>query len=387
MSQPFRLDAGAEDAEERAARFRSLIVGTSAPIRRMRQLISMVAPSTGTVLIVGPTGAGKELVAQSIHRESGRKGRMVALNCAAIPSELLESELFGYEKGAFTGADRQRAGRFEQASGGTLFLDEIGDLPLALQSKLLRVLETRVVQRIGGREDIALDFRLVCATHRDLAAKAESGEFRADLYYRLNVLPIEVPGLAERRADIPLIVEAMLVERRRSDPALPLPEFDQGAIKALCDFPWPGNVRELRNVVDRACILFAGGTVTARNVRENLIHLRLPDPTQPDPEDDLWEELGDLAGVERERAISDPIDLTSQAEAYRRWFDHHAEIDLRGHVRDIEVVLIEAALDKHDGLVSRAAEVLKLRRTTLIEKMKKLMITRPGTAERGRSTG
>ena len=154
---------------------RSLIVGSSPSVLRMRQLISLVAPTAGSVLVLGPTGAGKELVAEAIHRESGRRGRLVSLNCAAIPSELLESELFGYEKGAFTGADRQRLGRFEQAENGTLFLDEIGDLPLNLQTKLLRVLESRTVQRIGGREDIKLNFRLVCATHQFLGKKVEAG--------------------------------------------------------------------------------------------------------------------------------------------------------------------------------------------------------------------
>jgi sigma-54 dependent transcriptional regulator, flagellar regulatory protein len=181
---------------------KSAIVGSSQAVVRMRQLISMVAPTSGSVLVLGPTGSGKELVAEAIHRESGRRGKLISLNCAAIPSELLESELFGYEKGAFTGADRQRLGRFEQAENGTLFLDEIGDLPLNLQTKLLRVLESRTVQRVGGREDIKLNFRLVCATHQFLDKKVESGAFREDLFYRLNVFPIEVPSLSERSSDL-----------------------------------------------------------------------------------------------------------------------------------------------------------------------------------------
>jgi sigma-54 specific flagellar transcriptional regulator A len=354
------------------------IVGTSAAIRRVQHLIAMVAPSGGTVLVVGPTGAGKELVAQAIHSQSHRPGRMVALNCAAIPSELLESELFGYEKGAFTGADRQRVGRFEQADKGTLFLDEIGDMPLMLQSKLLRVLETRRIQRVGGREDIALDFRLVCATHRNLEAKVATGEFRADLFYRLNVFPINVPSLAERAEDIPQIVAAMISDRQAAEPEALAPEFDATAMRALAACPWPGNVRELRNVVDRAFVLFPGRTIDARAVRENLLLLRVPEPrSHADEQAEIWAGVADLDGLGKVPLADVPPDPRLQAEAYRHWFDHHSEIDLRGHIRDIEVSLIEAALEKHGGFVSRAAAVLKLRRTTLIEKMKKLMIERP----------
>ena len=351
---------------------KTAIVGSSQAVVRMRQLISMVAPTPGSVLVLGPTGAGKELVAEAIHRESGRRGKLISLNCAAIPAELLESELFGYEKGAFTGADRQRLGRFEQAENGTLFLDEIGDLPLNLQTKLLRVLESRTVQRVGGREDIKLNFRLVCATHQFLSKKVETGDFREDLFYRLNVFPIEVPSLAERSSDISEILTALIVARQCEDAKLSPPSFDESALHALCTHNWPGNVRELRNVIDRAFILFGGREVLGRNVRENLLHMRVPDPSQGDDQDEIWEEMGTLAGLSDLGSSSD----LPKPEDYRTWFDHFDDIDLRCLTRDIEVVLIEAALAKYDGLVSRAAEVLKLRRTTLIEKMKKLMIER-----------
>ena len=351
---------------------KTAIVGSSQAVVRMRQLISMVAPTPGSVLVLGPTGAGKELVAEAIHRESGRRGKLISLNCAAIPAELLESELFGYEKGAFTGADRQRLGRFEQAENGTLFLDEIGDLPLNLQTKLLRVLESRTVQRVGGREDIKLNFRLVCATHQFLSKKVETGDFREDLFYRLNVFPIEVPSLAERSSDISEILTALIVARQCEDAKLPPPSFDESALHALCTHNWPGNVRELRNVIDRAFILFGGREVLGRNVRENLLHMRGPDPSQSDDQDEIWEEMGTLAGLSDTGSSND----LPKPEDYRTWFDHFDDIDLRCLIRDIEVVLIEAALAKYDGLVSRAAEVLKLRRTTLIEKMKKLMIER-----------
>jgi len=180
-----------------------MIDGDSPETKSMKNLIAMVAQTNSTALILGETGTGKDVVAQAIHKCSKKKGPFVTVNCAAIPSELLESELFGHEKGSFTGADKLRKGRFEQSSGGSLFLDEIGDMPLPLQAKLLRAIESRTIQRVGGAEDIKIELRLICATHRDLEKKVENGEFIADLYFRINVLPINVPSLAERRTDIP----------------------------------------------------------------------------------------------------------------------------------------------------------------------------------------
>ena len=353
-----------------------LIVGRSAPSMRMKRMIEIVAASPSPVLVTGPTGAGKELVAEGIHNESGRKGPLVAINCAAIPAELLESELFGYEKGAFTGAVKQHRGRFEQSSGGTLFLDEIGDMPLSLQSKLLRALESFKIQRVGGSEEVTLDLRLVCATHQDLEKMVEEGKFRADLFYRLNVFPIPVPSLADRSGDIPDILDALVQARADRAGNADRPEFDADAVAALCAHDWPGNVRELRNVVERACVLFAGHPVTGANVRENLLQLRLPDIHLIDDQDALWEDTADLAGTLPD--FGDFLDAApATPESYRNWFDHFENIDMRGHLRDIEVVLIEAALEKSQGQVTKAADLLKLRRTTLIEKMKKLMIERP----------
>ena len=203
-----------------------------------------------------------------------KKGALVTVNCAAIPSELLESELFGHEKGSFTGADKQRKGRFEQSSGGSLFLDEIGDMPLPLQAKLLRAIESRTIQRVGGAEDIKIDLRLICATHRDLEKKVESGEFRADLYFRINVLPINVPSLAERRTDIPDLYNKLLKNLNLSREMQPI--FSPEAITALSKHNWPGNVRELKNVIERACIIFPGKEVTSSNVFENLLRLKVP---------------------------------------------------------------------------------------------------------------
>lgn len=355
----------------------SLIVGMSACMVELQKLVAVVAPSLAPVILTGETGVGKDIVAQDIHRKSQRSGPFVAINCAAIPAELLESELFGYEKGAFTGADRARAGRFEMSNGGTLFLDEVGDMPLALQSKLLRTLENYCVQRIGGAREIKLDLRLICATHKNVEAMVEDGRFRADLYYRLAAFPIEVPPLSQRSDDIPALLDAMTAAYLDRQPEALAPRFTPSAIEALKAHGWPGNVRELRNVLERAFVLFAGREISGEHVTENLLRLRLPGPSPKIELDALWE-----AAAIFDNTISEPIDAKLRAsppapEDFRNWFLHHDEIDLRGFVRDVEVVLIEAALTAKSGLVSHAADALKLRRTTLIEKMKKLMIERP----------
>ena len=340
-----------------------IIVCDSAPIRQLKRMIAAVAVSDAAVLTRGQTGVGKELVAEAIHRLSGRTGPLIAVNCAAIPADLLESELFGHEKGAFTGADRARVGRIEQAQGGTLFLDEIGDMPPALQAKLLRVLESRRIQRLGGGSEQAVDFRLVCATHRDLTQAVERGEFRADLFFRISVFPLTVPPLAERTADIPLILARMISDRLAEHPALDAPHFDAAAIRALSAHGWPGNVRELKNVLMRAFVMFPGRMITARHVRDNLLGMQMPDMDSDGT--DLMPEPPSPCGA----GLPDPSRFH---EALSRLTD----LDLRGYIRDIEVALIEAALDKRQGNVAQAAEALRLRRTTLIEKMKKFGIRR-----------
>ena len=320
-------------------------------------------------------GTGKELVAKALHQTSGRNGQMISLKCAAIPSELLESELFGHEKGSFTGADKARSGRFEQANGGTLFLDEIGDMPMPLQSKLLRALEERVIQRVGGSKDIKVDFRLVCATHQELKAKVDEGSFRSDLYYRINVFPIDVPTLAERSVDIPLILNFIL-KQIPDTPVSKLPKFDDGAVNALMTYTWPGNIRELRNVLERATVLFSGRIISSTNVKENLLRLKTPD--EDEERDALWEASEDLMGIGGDTAIVSESEISlPHPSHYKNWFAYFDNIDLRRHLSEIEIVLIEAALEKFDGMVSSAATALKLRRTTLIEKMKKFMIEKP----------
>ncbi|MDG2473950.1 MAG: sigma-54 dependent transcriptional regulator [Paracoccaceae bacterium] len=349
-----------------------LIIGQSAAAKELKRLIQLVAPSPATVLVQGETGTGKELVAKAIHDQSKRRGNLIAVNCAAIPSELLESELFGHEKGAFTGAVSSRPGRIEQAADGTLFLDEIGDMPIALQSKLLRVLESKNIQRVGGNGEKNVDFRLVCATHQNLQAKIDSGEFRSDLYYRINVFPIDVPNLSVRIVDIPLLIEFILNEMNLID-SKARPIFDKTALDALTKYDWPGNIRELKNVIERASVLFYGKNVNNENVKQNLIKLKAP---VEEEQAALWEASGSLN--ENESLFQE--ELTQQlptAENFRSWFEFHSFIDMRRHLRDIEIVLIEAALEKTNGLVGQAADLLKIRRTTLIEKIKKFVIEKP----------
>lgn len=226
-------------------------------------LISNIAHTTSTVLILGETGTGKEQIARAIHDatalSSGRTGPLIALNCAALPETLLESELFGHEKGSFTGAAGQRKGRFEQADGGTLFLDEVGDIPLSMQVKLLRVIQNRKFERIGGTDPIAIDVRVIAATHRSLEKMVQEGTFREDLFYRLNVIRIELPPLRDRPEDIPLL--ASHFARRYTPPAKQAPEIDPTAMDMMLNFPWPGNIRQLENAIERACITARDGAI------------------------------------------------------------------------------------------------------------------------------
>ena len=288
---------------------------------------------------------------------------------------MLESELFGHEKGALTGAEKTRAGRFEMASGGTLFLDEIGDMPLALQSKLLRALENRTIQRVGGGVDVDVDFRLVCATHQNIEADIEAGKFRADLFYRINVFPIIMPALASRAVDIPALLTAMMKSGKTDKAAQPV--FTEEAHAELMRYPWPGNVRELRNLLERAFLLFPGRQIKQADVKNNLLRIKVPDPVEE--QEALWAATTDLAPVTA--ALEKTSEVTEvplpHPSHYQDWFSFFDNIDLRRHLQDVEIVLIEAALQKSEGMISAAADSLKLRRTTLIEKMKKFMIEKP----------
>ncbi len=312
------------------------LIGVSENIQRVRALVDRVAGSSATVLVTGPSGSGKEVVAQLLHQRGARAAKpFVAINCGAVPAELIESEIFGHEAGAFTGASKARRGRFELADSGTLFLDEVGDMPTAMQVKLLRVLETRIVERVGGMIGTAVDVRVIAATNVDLAAAVAAGRFREDLFYRLAVVEIAMPALADRREDIaPLaahFAELAAPGRRVS--------FTPAALAALTEMPWRGNVRELRNLVDRAAALHPGETIDRAGAMR-LAGSRGPAAHRPRPE-------------------LDP-----------------AVVDLKQLLDDIEQGYIERALHSTAGAVAESARRLGLRRTTLIEKMRRLNISR-----------
>ena len=291
-----------------------IIVGKSAVIEELKKLIFAVAKTPTAVLVQGETGTGKEVISRAIHELSERKGKLISVNCAAIPSELLESELFGHEKGSFTGAEKTRAGRFEQADGGTLFLDEIGDMPMPLQSKLLRALEQRTIQRVGGSDEIEVDFRLVCATHQNIETKIDEGLFRSDLFYRINVFPVQVPPLASRAVDIPDLVEAISAQTQ----SLAKPNFDETGFLELSKYSWPGNVRELRNVIERASVLFPDSKINSKNVRENLLRLKVPD--RADEQELLWDATADLATEEELQLPPEMEKPVPHPSHYKQWF-------------------------------------------------------------------
>ncbi len=334
--------------------FRSL-VGTSAATRKVRRLIEQVANTEATVLVLGESGTGKEVVARNIHYHSSRRYKpFVPVNCGAIPAELLESELFGHEKGSFTGAISSRRGRFEMAEAGTLFLDEIGDMPLAMQVKLLRVLQERTFERVGSNRSMVADVRIIAATHNDLEEAIAAGRFREDLYYRLNVFPMEMPPLRARTEDLPLLINELIAriehEERGSIRLTP------AAIRSLARYPWPGNVRELANLVERLAILYPYGVVDVQDLPEKYR---------------MEENLQELAG-EKGMEMFGPV-MPGQRLP-------QDGIDLKEHLNNMEFMLIKQALDEADGVVAHAAKRLRMGRTTLVEKMRKYGITRQDEA-------
>ncbi|WP_282446536.1 sigma-54 dependent transcriptional regulator [Shewanella sp. 1CM18E] len=341
--------------------FRSL-VGRSEGIANVRHLINQVASSEATVLILGQSGTGKEVVARNIHYISDRRdGPFIPVNCGAIPPELLESELFGHEKGSFTGAISARKGRFELAEKGTLFLDEIGDMPLQMQVKLLRVLQERMFERVGGSKSIAADVRVVAATHRDLESMIEQGEFREDLYYRLNVFPIEMPALCERKEDIPLLLQELV--SRVYNEGRGRVRFTQRAIESLKEHAWSGNVRELSNLVERLTILYPGGLVDVNDLPIKYRHIDVPEYCVEVSEEQLERDaLASIFNDEEPIEIPEtrfPSELPPEG------------VNLKDLLAELEIDMIRQALDQQDNVVARAAEMLGIRRTTLVEKMRK----------------
>ena len=348
----------------------SKLVGSSEAAMRLKKLISMVGPSDYAAIIQGQTGVGKELVAESLHDASRRKGKFVAVNCAAIPRDLMEAELFGYEKGAFTGAVKTTPGKFEQANKGTLFLDEIGDMNLDLQSKLLRVLENSIVTRVGGRADIQLDVRVVCATHKDLEELVKQNKFREDLLFRLNVFPIQVPTLRERSDDIPEIVAHFLKDNSYVSANEAPFGFDKSGFEALTTYEWPGNIRELRNILERAKVFFPGQSINREQVTQTLLGFdQNAFFDQVEENENIWSVLDELGGAERGHEADQSAPPT--AKDFSRLFDSSNSVDVRRLLRDVEIVLIEKALERNAGNTSEAAKDLHLQRTTLIEKIRK----------------
>ncbi len=314
------------------------IIGASAPLKDVLQLCDRVASTNATVLLLGETGTGKELTARRVHAMSPRNFKaFIAINCAALPETLLESELFGHEAGAFTGATARKLGRFELADGGTLFLDEIGDISPSTQIKLLRVLQEREFVRVGGTKTVTCDVRIIAATNRNLKKAMETGEFREDLYYRLNVFPINLPPLRERRDDIPLLVN-YYVDRTARDLGWPRPSIAPETMKLLCDYRWPGNIREMRNVIERAVLLCDTGAITPGNLPREIAGEPAPTPEQPE-----------------------------------------TMSPLEGHERSI----IVKALEDHDWNQTKAAVALGISRDNLRYRLKKYDIRRPDGAAEG----
>lgn len=337
----------AETLVAHAACIGEQIVGIHPSIQALRQLIDCIAPSTASIMITGPSGSGKEVVAKAIHDASDRCDQpFIAINCGAIPAELIESELFGHERGSFTGAQQRRVGKFEEANGGTLFLDEIGDMRFDMQVKLLRVLEERMISRVGGNGALPVDVRIICATHQDINVAIDENRFREDLYFRLSVVPVVVPDLASRACDIPLLVDHFQASRQQGAPI----SFTPDGLARLQTHDWPGNVRELRNVVERARVLHGGQTLNANAVDQ-------------------------LLDLSRKRNVTGK-DLHSQAISAHARMAHMQPVNLKDMIEAVELEQIRFALEMADGVISEAARLLTMKRTTLIEKIRKYGVSK-----------
>ena len=387
--------ATAEALSHNRVNLEQVLVGAGGAIANLRSLVAQVAPKMANVLLQGESGTGKEVVARAIHDCSTRsRAPFVAVNCGAIPAELLESELFGHEKGAFTGAVAARKGRFELAEGGTLFLDEIGDMPFDMQVKLLRVLQERTFERVGGTKVQKANVRIVAATHQNLEGKVESGDFRMDLYYRLNVFPIDVPPLRDRPEDIPLLAQRFIdLQQEQSDEAISL---SRDALTQLCQCEWQGNIRELGNLIERLTILYPGEVVDTQKLPGRYAASQADWVQTPrhDPEaiakfiDDLFKGMDDSA-QEKVAVLPTPVDnnaedlsgLFATVDQLPPVTPHVVDftigdIDLKQHLAEIEKDLIFAALEHSDWVNAQAAKRLNLQRTTLVEKMRKYDISR-----------
>ncbi len=366
------------------------IVGLSQSIKDLQRMITLFAASSATVLVQGESGTGKELVAQALHRTSVRRANaFVPVNCAAIPKDLLESELFGHRKGAFSGAIADRMGRFELADSGTIFLDEVGDMSLDLQSKMLRVLQEGVIDPVGSTRQIRIDVRVIAATHRDLEAECAAGRFREDLYYRLNVLPITVPPLRERSEDIAVL--ASHFASRHSAPGIPPVGFEQEFLDILKSYSWPGNIREMSNLVHRLSVLYPGQKLKWRKIPMQMFPRKLRDilpaageiSSTPDLVSEqvvgmrsqavgpVGRNLAEGGIPSADYGIDNPVEEIIMIASGKRDFPD-AGVPLKEHLADLEKKIISHALSHAGGNITRTAQLLKLQRTTLIQKMNKL---------------
>ncbi len=342
------------------------IVGESKPIREVYEVVEKAASTSSTVMIFGESGTGKELIARALHMNSPRANKpFIAVNCAAIPHELLESELFGYEKGSFTGAAITRVGRLELADEGTIFLDEIGDMPMTLQVKLLRVLSEREIDRIGGSKPIPIDVRVIAATHRNLEQAVLNGNFREDLFYRLNIIPIFMPPLRERRSDVPLLVDYFLDQLHKTKNQNGK-TVSQEALDILSNYSWPGNIRELANFIERMVVLSPGPVINPRDLPAKVLGETPKEKWAPLEEPELNESPAQLL----QDSLKKSYTMSLPAEG----------MNLKMAVENFERGLIMEALEQTDWVKNKAANLLGLNRTTLVEKLKKMNIRREGVA-------
>ncbi len=345
-----------------AAELARVMVGQSPAISQVRQLIEQVADSDANVLVLGESGTGKEVVAKSLHYLSSRRDKpFVPVNCGAIPKDLLESELFGHEKGAFTGALTARQGRFEIAEGGTLFLDEIGDMPMPMQVKLLRVLQERTFERVGSNKSISTNVRVIAATHRNLEDNIADGSFREDLFYRLNVFPIEMPSLRERPEDVPLLANELI--RRLQNMGRGSFQMTPAAMASLSGYPWPGNVRELANLMERLTIMFNEGVVDYGDL-----------PPKYQVEGGGPDEAFAMPEPDKESPAPEPAEVQGAVETVNTL--PADGLNLKEHMAEVEKEFIQQAMDAAEGVVAHAAKLLGMRRTTLVEKMRKYGLQR-----------
>ncbi|MEI7841160.1 MAG: sigma-54 dependent transcriptional regulator [Methylococcaceae bacterium] len=358
--------------------------GNSIAMIQIRKMIAQVAESDATVLILGESGTGKEVVANALHDASLRSSKpFVPINCGAIPAELLESELFGHEKGAFTGALNARQGRFEMAEGGTLFLDEIGDMPLSMQVKLLRVLQERNFERVGGNKTIYCDVRVIAATHRHLENEIKQNRFREDLFYRLNVFPIELPSLKERADDIPVLIEDLITRMAQANRGFV--KLTPNALATLMRYEWQGNVRELANLIERLAIIYPKGLVDVDDLPEKFKQYRVEIDHDNTEEIDVPKILVTEIKVRPEFVENLTRTTSAEMQDLMRHHEYVPEtvtqlpeegIDLKEYLNTMEVDLIRQALDECNGVVAHAAKRLNMRRTTLVEKLRKFDLQR-----------